>query len=237
MERDDDVESPLLMRRARQVGGLTAHPDLLGYHLLHQGMRADTARLQTAVDGLTEPERTRRGASVARWYAGFLGEFDHHHMVEDDILFPALAARCESFRTLLPRLHEEHERLERALNAVSSDLGALRDPAVSWSIAHPRARRSVETAGAELNGHLDYEDSSVLPLFEAHMSAVDYGELEQQAARSLPRAQIAFSVPWLLSQADPTERRHLLQGAPFVLRLLWYVTRGRYRRLVVRAFG
>jgi hypothetical protein len=211
------------------------HPDLFAYHLLHRAMRTDMARVQRTVAALTEVRGADRAHALSRWYAGFLGEFRHHHTVEDEIFFPALAARVDTFAAAEARLDAEHRRLEIVLDAVASTLHDLSTSA-EWGEAHRQAVAAAGAATAELDAHLDYEDTDVLPLFVDHMPVADYTELEDRATKRLPRSQIKFSVPWMLSQTSEDERRRLLRDAPVFLRLMWYVTRGRYRRIERRAF-
>ena len=216
---------------------MTERPDLTGYHLLHRGMRTDCARLQDAVERMTQAERGRRAPALSRWYAGFLGEFRHHHMVEDDIFFPALSERVDGFGDQVVGLTDQHVRLGDTLDTVESAIGDLTDPTVEWTSGHHDVVDALATASSELNAHLDFEDTDVLPLFVDHMSVAEFDELETRASKSLPRSQIAFSVPWLVSQATDEERRHLMKGAPLLLKLMWYRTRGRYARLIENAFG
>jgi hypothetical protein len=216
---------------------MTEHPDLTGYRLLHRGMRTDAARLSDAVAKMTEADRARRAPVLSRWYAGFLGEFRHHHTVEDEIFFPALARRLAVFEDQVARLDAEHRRLEEVLVAVEAAVGDLADPNIAFTAGHSDAVDALQIAGAELTAHLDHEDANVLPLFVAHMSVIEFDEIEERAAKSLPRSQIAFSVPWLISQTSDEERRRLMQGAPLFLKLMWYMTRGRYAHLVDRSFG
>ncbi len=221
----------------RAMTEMTEHPDLTGYRLLHRGMRRDATRLSDAVASMTEADRGRRAPVLSRWYAGFLGEFRHHHTVEDEIFFPALARRLPVFEDQVARLDDEHRRLEEVLVAVESAVGDLADPQAAFTTSHSDAVDAVRAAGAELTAHLDHEDANVLPLFVAHMSVIEFDEIEERAARSLPRSQIAFSVPWLVSQTSDEERHDLMKDAPLFLKLMWYLTRGRYTRLSNRALG
>jgi hypothetical protein len=198
-------------------------------------MRRDASRLRDAVAHLTETDRRRRAPMMSRWYSGFLGEFRHHHTVEDEIFFPALANRVPAFADEVARLEDEHRLLEEALVAVEGSMVDLADLGTSYTTSHQRAVDTIDAARSELTAHLDHEDDDVLPLFVAHMSVIEFDEIEERAAKSLPRSQITFSVPWLVSQTTDEERRHLMAGAPLFLRLVWYLTRGRYARLVSRS--
>lgn len=212
-------------------------PDLTIYRLIHRGMRADTARLASAVRSLTEAERTRRVPDIERWYKGFLTEFKGHHTVEDDIFFPALADRLPEFADRMGRLDAEHHRLESALVGVEEAVKALADPDVSWREVHGDAVEALVAADMELTLHLDHEDVDVLPLFVAHMSQIDYDELGERAQKQQGFANMAWTLPWLMSQTTTDEETLMRTEAPLPLKLLWYATRGRYDRLTRRALG
>lgn len=216
---------------------MSENPDLTLYRLIHRGMRADTARLASAVGSLTEAERSRRVPHIERWYQGFLTEFQGHHTVEDDIFFPALAERLPEFADRMGRLDAEHHTLEAALLGVDEAVKALGDPGVAWRDVHADATDALVVADRELTLHLDHEDADVLPLFVAHMSKVDYDELGERAQKSQGFANMAFTLPWLMSQTTAEEEAKIRAEAPLPLKLLWYATRRRYARLTDRALG
>lgn len=215
---------------------MTEHPDLTVYRLIHRGMRADTARLATAVAGLDESDR-RRMPAVTRWYGGFLQEFELHHSAEDELFFPALAERLPEFADQMARLDAEHHTLEAALLAVGEALGQLADPNVSWRSVKGDAVDAPRVADRELTLHLDNEDANVLPLFVEHMSAIDYEEIGDRALKRTTPKHVLFAVPWLMRQADEDEGRKLRAGAPLPIKIIWYATRGRHARLTRRALG
>jgi hypothetical protein len=215
---------------------MAGRPDLQTYQLLHRGMRDGMARVQTAVAGLAERDTDRAGA-LDRWFTGFLGEFRHHHSVEDEMFFPALAVDHPPFAEQIARLDDEHRRLDVALDATEVSLRALADPNATWPAAYEDLVGAVREACTELNAHLDYEDAEVLPLFVEHMTVAEFDDLTKRAGKSVPMSQARFTVPWMLSQTNAAERKHLLGDAPSIFRLLWYATRHRYAKLDRAAFG
>ena len=216
---------------------MSEHPDLTVYRIIHRGMRADTARLTAAVRSLTEAERARRVPDIVRWYKGFLTEFQGHHTVEDDIFFPALAERVPIFADRLERLDAEHHTLEAALVGVDEAVRSLADPEVAWRDVHRDALDALVVADNELTLHLDHEDADVLPLFVRHMSKIEYDELGERAQKQLSFGNMAFALPWIMSQTTDDELKKMRAEAPLPLKLIWYATRGRYARLASRALG
>ena len=90
---------------------------------------------------------------------------------------------------------------------------------------------------ALMDGHLDFEDAEILPLFTRHMDAADYDEVEGRALASPKLGQLKFTVPWMMANANPDEQRHLLDAAPFMMKVLWVATRRGYERLATAALG
>ena len=216
---------------------MTEQPDLTIYKLIHRGMRADTARLATAVSTVTEADRTSRIPAMVRWYDGFLHDFELHHAAEDDIFFPALAERVPVFAERLDRIDAEHHSLLAALEAVREALGAMADPAVAFRSVRGDAVDALWVAQDEVTSHLDHEDADVLPLFVRHMSKIEYEEIGERALKRAPSKSLLFSVPWVMSQADDEERIRIYREAELPMKILWRATRGRYDRLARKALG
>lgn len=212
-------------------------PDLTTYHVLHRGMRLDSARLASRVATLTEAERTARGPALARWYAGFYGELHEHHTVEDDIFFPALLERVPVFDTQIDRIDAEHTRLEDVLVETRARLGRLGDPGVAWPTAVAEATEITAELRDLLDVHLDFEDADVLPLFVRHLTHEDYEDLEERAGKHIKFGQLTFSLPWAVEAATEEQFQHMFDNAPLAFKLLWYATRRRYNRMAQEAFG
>ena len=90
---------------------------------------------------------------------------------------------------------------------------------------------------ALLDRHLDFEDAEILPLFTRHMDAAEYDEVEGTAMASPKLGELRFTVPWMMANADEDERRHLLDGAPAMMKVLWIATRRGHDRLTTAALG
>ena len=212
-------------------------PDLTTYHVLHRGMRLDSARLAGAVAGVTETERTTRGPALARWYAGFYGELHEHHTVEDEIFFPALLERVPVFDSQVDRIDAEHNHLEDVLVETRARLGRLGDPGVDWPAAVAEASEITAELRDLLDVHLGFEDADVLPLFVRHFTADDYDDLGERALKHTKFGQLVFGIPWAVQAATDDQFRHMYANAPIAFKLLWYATRRRYNRMAQEAFG
>jgi hemerythrin-like domain-containing protein len=200
-------------------------------------MRADSVRLATAVAEIDEADRVARAQQLCRWFDGFAGQIEAHHAVEDQLFFPLLAERAAVFEYEVGRIEAEHAHLDAAIDRTRRAIEALGDPSVRWADASRRAIGITVELHDLLDRHLTFESEYVLPMFIRHFDAADYETLDVMATRSVSHGQLPFTIPWAMANAEPAERELLLEGAPVMFKLMWWATRGRYRRMVEDAFG
>ena len=199
-------------------GGIGDLPERLhGFALMHIAMRRDADRLVAAAATLT-PAGAR---PVAAWWRRARTMVEHHHRSEDDVFWPAVAARVPSFTTA-GALADDHVRLDRALAEVSATLDA-------------GGAGAAEAAGrfaTLLREHLRREEAVVLPACAA-MPAAEYRAIEDRLARTAPLAVLTFLQPWMFDGADAAVVRSVSADIPAPARLLGRtVWRRRYDRLV-----
>jgi hemerythrin-like domain-containing protein len=212
-------------------------PDLTTFTVIHRVMRTDGRRFADVVAALTDAERTARVPALARWWTGYRDELHDHHVIEDEIFYPALVERVPRAAGHVERIDVDHEHLGDLIERITDILARLADPAVSFRGAHAEAVRLTDGLASLLEAHLAFEDDDVVPLFAQHFTRAEYDALEKRAMKRPSLRRTIFTVPWVLAGADEDERRRLLDGAPFVFTLLWIASRGRYRRLAASVFG
>ena len=77
-----------------------------------------------------------------------------------------------------------------------------------------------------MDGHLEFEDAEILPLFERHFTAEEYEAMDQAAIKAIGvGAQAAFTVPFALAVASDAVRAEMLATAPGALKVLYRATR------------
>lgn len=219
------------MTRTMHAPGATPEshdrPDLLDYRLVHRAMTVDFERLATAAEELaSRPDRARR-AELRRYLGAVTGEVVSHHHVEDAHVWPALQELAGDDVALAP-LTADHERLDPLLQ-LANELARADDPgpqlaATLGEVAHLLAR------------HITDEEHDLFPVIEARMGVDDYQELQRRFRANLRLRLLPFVVPWAVSHATAEERRAVLAGAPWPLRVLLALFEPRFRRRQQRLF-
>lgn len=204
-------------------------PDLTFVAVIHQALRIDAARLAAAVAAAGPADQPGRVAGIGAFYGQYRDQLALHHHHEDELFFPALAARAGADAMHLGELTAQHDALDAALDAVSEQLAALADPAGDFAVNRAGAARALAAMTALLSAHLALEEQHALPLFESAMPAAEYKQLETKARQATPRGQARFLIPWIIAHASPGQRAALFRSAP-PLRLLCWLNRRYYRR-------
>ena len=205
-------------------------PDLTFVNLIHHSLRTDAARLAAAIAGLSPGDRRDRLPGIEAFFGQYREQLILHHRHEDELFFPALAARVGADRMHLTELAGQHEALDAALQAACESLTALAGPAADFAADRARAVSTLSTMAGLLDAHLTLEEQTALPLFESDFPAADYKRLEARARKATPRPQAQFLVPWVIEHATPDQRNALFRSAA-PLRLAYQLNYRRYRRL------
>ncbi|WP_398497033.1 hemerythrin domain-containing protein [Variovorax sp.] len=103
-----------------------------------------------------------------------------HHASESELLFPKIRERCPALRPVLARLEAEHERGESSVRELEHALTA-------WELMGEVHRESFQlllhTHATVYLGHMEVEESYVLPVAADYLSPADWRELAEALAR------------------------------------------------------
>lgn len=214
--------------------GDTAVPDLSGYRAAHDAFRSSTRRLVEGLRTATLGDQ-QRAVALRRWFSGFRGELAYHHQIEDDIYFPALAERIPAYQQYSNTVDSDHARLDAVLATVQTQLDA--QVVTGGATARVAALDAATELDELMADHLDFEDADLLPLFERHFTDAEYRVLDQRALKGVSIRQALFTVPWFMATVPSDVAAQTWREAPAPLRIVHHLTRRRYDRLVVAAFG
>ncbi len=179
----------------------------------------------------------RRAAELADHVELFLGALEHHHTIEDELLWDPLAARVPHEVAHLVALMQEqhaivHERLETVAPLVPR-----------WRATAALAEREA-LAGAlhqlvlALEEHLDTEEAHVLPLMARHITAAEWEEFTRQGMEFIPLRLMLVGFGMMLYEGDPEAIATEIRKLPAPVRpLLPVLGRAAYRRYARRIHG
>lgn len=207
-------------------------PDITTYLLVHRALRTCARRLAdvSADDDRQDPRRTR---ALLRWTEGFVEELHGHHTIEDEVMFPALAAKAPGAAALIARTDADHAAMDVIMGRIAVGLQQLRLGGSARAL-HDAASDLADL----LDIHLAFEDEHLIPLFEQHFTGEEYQRLDDGAMALLGISkQAIFTVPFVFSAATPEEFDHVWATAPAPFKVLHLASRGRYRRMTDRALG
>jgi hemerythrin-like domain-containing protein len=214
----------------------TSTPDLSNYKQTHRALRISADRLVNSL-GNVPVDDLRRCEGMARWFVGYGAELNFHHRVEDEIFFPALEERVPAYRDYSATLTSDHASLETLIPRLSGTLARLCATQQDWTVRRDEALATAIELRDLLAEHLAFEDADVLPMFERHFTAEEYGEIDKRALKDVNVRQALFTVPWYMATAEPEASARTLAEAPLPLKIIYRLTRRRYARLVQQAFG
>jgi hemerythrin-like domain-containing protein len=208
-------------------------PDVLGMRLAHRAMLRDADRLTDLAERLAAAPATEqeRADAVARYVREWADSVHHHHSVEDDVLWPVLAASAGP-HVDLTELSDDHAALDPALDRLRAAADAFRarpgeDTATALAVELAELRDT-------LTEHIGDEEASVFPMIERHVSVADWVAVE---ARIRKRARLSFEAPRVLAVATGEERATIEREGGLVLRIVLAVLVPPVRRRERAVFG
>ena len=202
-------------------------PDFLaGIIVVHGAMRRDVDRLPRALEIVRTAEDA---AALQRWFEKFAREVEHHHLREDDVVWPMLVEREPTFGGPLEQLEADHHALDDAMAAVQAALATL----VADVTTRTQAVAAAEALNRLLHDHLDREEEAMFPRMAAVFTEESFLALEHELLKATPKKLFAFELPFAFDGLPAEQVADKLAEMPAVIRVLhrWFWQRS-YERLV-----
>lgn len=227
----------LLPGQAAAYGGPV---DMTVMYLMHHAFRRDLRRFAAAVPATPARDQATWAALAGRWER-FGTLLHHHHSGEDAGIWPWLLERADADeRAVLEAMEAEHDRIDPLLAGCTEHLAALALPGGSDDVRDQhRAGLSVRLAATRdaLGQHLRHEETGAIPIIQEHMTAADWRRIEKEHFHQQDSSiSLGFVVPWLAEGLSPAQLAEVFAFAGPWLRVVWWATRGGYRRQERRAF-
>jgi len=190
---------------------------LEGIIALHGAMLRDAERLPRAIDAVTTAEGAR---ALQLWFAKYAREVEHHHLREDDVVWPMLVEREAAFADSLEVLDADHHGLDAAMEHTRAALARLVDDVST----RPDAIAAAEALRQLLADHLEREEAVMFPALAHVFTEESFAALENALFKATPKRLIAFELPFAFDGQPDDVVADTLAGLPAVIRLLnrWF---------------
>jgi len=212
--------------------------DMFMMYLMHHAFRRDLDRFTAAVERTPVEDRATWRALAARWDR-FFSILHHHHSGEDAVLWPFLLERAdEDERAHLEAMEEEHSHIDPLLTAVAEGFAALGAEALPADAADRRTAllaRVTETRDA-LGRHLAHEESQAMAILQRHMTPEEWAGLEAEGWKKDNPDPVAYVLPWIAEGLPADKLDEACSRGSAVMKVLWWLTRSRFRRGERQAF-
>jgi hemerythrin-like domain-containing protein len=202
-------------------------------------MRADSQRLIDAVAALPSAQ-TQPAEALGRAFAAIVDLIHDHHWTEDDVMYPFLMQRVETFEHDAIRLEDDHVELDAAMARINARFRLLAHQVSAALWEDTRSHLADEAAAFRdvLVGHLDREEAVVIPAFESVISAADQEVLKSDESKLASYRHMKMAVPWVLANVTSEEEAELRATAPRLLGVVQdHVWEPRFARLMAPLYG
>lgn len=208
-------------------------PDVHAMVVIHRIFRQGFAELAELARRVPAGDR-EWAAAVADEAEFLLNGLHHHHVAEDDHLWPLLAARSQPDARLVARMEAQHATVAEAVSRARTVL-----PAWRRSPGGPKLADALEDVLTALRPHLEEEEESeILPLCLQHITAREWQEMGDAAFAGFTNEEKFLAGGWLVSTATPEEAAEFVRRLPLVVRVMWAVVgRRRFARRMRRLHG
>lgn len=203
------------------------------YLLMHDAIRLDLRRLADVTTGLAEGRQApspARLAALRDHLADVLNALHHHHVAEDQHLWPLLRERGLPTGDL-DALSADHDELDVLIQHLRAGLDAA-------AVAHSGFGELAEIAGrlrSLMDVHLATEEVLIVPAIEGMVTDADLTRLEKRMNHASD-LRMSFVLPWL-AEADPRRLGEIVgRLRPVLPAVLGVLGRG-YRRRLATAYG
>jgi hemerythrin-like domain-containing protein len=219
--RGRDLEQPIDAATWAALGAPSAVPkacDTSDMVIVHRMFRRECALLPQLVAAVPAGD-VARARTVARHAREVLDMLHHHHLGEDELLWPRLLARSPFHTDLLARMDSQHHGLAVLLEHAATALPAWQDAPT----AHTSTPLTtlLEQISNGVDEHFSEEEAEILPIVERVITAAEYHEVGQRGLVSIPLTRRLIVLGYLLEDATPEERTDFLTAIPSPARLAY----------------
>ncbi len=191
--------------------------------VIHSALRRDLARLDAVLAESLPPDRR---AAVCAFVPWLVRTVHHHHVGEDEGMWPRVVAKRPEAAELAAVNGAEHDAMVVASDRLVAAAAAYD---ADGSDANREAlRAAVSEMAAVTLPHLDHEERESAPVVEATLDDDDWKYLEKNYYRKgMSMKDMGTSLMWMADDADPAGAAALHGQVPGPVMWFLGVTSGR----------
>jgi iron-sulfur cluster repair protein YtfE (RIC family) len=201
-------------------------------YLIHEAFRRDIERLSSAVRAPRIGQH--RAAQLGTHWAFINDQLHHHHLVEDQSLWPLVRPKLsgsEDALGILTQMEEQHITLNPLCEEIGAGFTSFADAPSDEKGADLASK--LDALGTSLASHLDNEETQCFPVIDQALTAEEFESFGKATAKAIGMRGSARFFPWIFDGASPVERTAVLTMPPPPVRALCrYVWEPRYARTV-----
>lgn len=195
--------------------------------IVHRMFRRECALLRQLVAAVADGD-VARARTVSGHAREVLDMLHHHHVGEDELLWPRLSARTRFNTDLLARMDSQHQGLAVLLEHAAPAFAEWQDTPTAHTNTPLTAL--LEQISTGLKEHFDEEEAEILPIVERVITAAEYQEVGRRGLVSIPLTRRLIVLGYLLEGTTPQERNDFLAAIPAPVRLAYRLIGARQHR-------
>ncbi len=211
---------------------LNPHNEMNG--IIHHALRRDLARTAQVLQQPVSPEQR---AALCRYIPSMLDYLHHHHVAEDEGVWPRTLAKRPDLRGMVDQMEAEHEALAAASDGLRTAASRFaEDGSDDQRAAFAHAVTDMQEATLP---HLDHEEQVAMPLVLETLDEADWAYLEKHYFnKGLTFADQGRLGMWMLDDLDQPRAQVIRTVIPRpVLWLLERIYGGAYDRAARLRWG
>jgi hemerythrin-like domain-containing protein len=192
---------------------MTAHtgaagPDVGEMKAVHNVFR-DTLGAASQLIGETESDERR--SLLVNFYENILSFLNAHHQAEEELVFPLLRERCANQLGLVERIAGQHTAVHDQIAVTQNSVASL---AGGTHGAREECATELSRLGDVLSGHLDEEETEVLPLCALHLSTDEWAAQPGRGMQLFQGDKIWLILGLIRQRMNAAQRAEMLSHLP-----------------------
>ena len=179
-------------------------------NIVHNALRRDIARAQSALTQWPYPDPSQR-AAIAKHLTWMMEFLHRHHHIEDDGLYPLARERVPAATRILDAMDADHHALTPAIDRLIDTAHHY----AQTSCARTEVAAALDELAAVMLPHLRREETEMMPIVAAAVTKAEWDAIERAfAVKPLKPVELAFTALWLFDEATDEERAVIRSVVP-----------------------